>query len=126
MLKRFCTLDGNKLSIFLLTIFFLSLFACGQEFRLSLEWEEAIERFSGRISRDITEDNIGCITVAAVKEGKVIWARGFGLADRENNITAEPVTIGRTGSISKSFTAILMMILVEKGVISLDEPIEKY
>ncbi len=117
---------GTRLNFLILSLVLLTLFSCGQEFRLSPAWEEAVDNFSRRIERDINEDNIGSITAAAVKDGKVIWAKGFGWADKENNVMAEPVTIGRTGSISKSFTAILMMVLVEKGVIGLDEPVSKY
>ena len=88
--------------------------------------KQILSDFAARIAKDVEEDNIGCITAAVVKEGKIIWEKAFGLADKYKNIPAITKTIGRTGSISKSFTAVLMMIMVEKGIISLDEPVEKY
>ncbi|MFC1564441.1 serine hydrolase domain-containing protein [candidate division KSB1 bacterium] len=114
------------LLLFLFTTTAFSFCSCVNDLKLSPEANEAIENFSQKVAQDIAEDDIGCITAAVVKNGEVVWSKGFGLADKENNIPAEPVTIGRTGSISKSFTAVLMMALVEKGVILLDDPVYKY
>ena len=59
---------------------------------------------------------------AAVMVGNsVIWARGFGWANTELKIPAGVETIYRTGSISKTFTAVLLMQLVERGVLALDD-----
>ena len=85
-----------------------------------------LSTFAEQIAEDVKEDNLGCITAAVIKDGEIIWKKAFGLADKDKNIPAVAETIGRTGSISKSFTAVLMMVLAEKGIISLDDPVEKY
>ena len=53
--------------------------------------------------------------------GRVIWLRG-----PDKNISADTGTIYRIGSITKTFTATILMQLVEEGKIKLDDPVEKY
>ncbi|QRR02484.1 serine hydrolase domain-containing protein [Dyadobacter sandarakinus] len=66
------------------------------------------------------------ISGAIVKGDKVIWSKGFGIADAKTHALADTATIYRVGSISKSFTAFLMMLLVQDRVIHLDDPVELY
>jgi len=86
-------------------------------------FEAAIAAFDAEVAAAVAEDAAGCVTVAVFIGDEVIWAKGYGWADIENRIAATPETIGRTGSISKSFTAVLMMQLIERGVFGLDEPV---
>ena len=90
------------------------------------EFEAAIARFDADVSDKVAEDAGGAVSVAVFEGADVIWTKGWGWADIENPVAANAETIGRTGSISKSFTAVLMMLLVERGVISLDEPVSQY
>ena len=67
------------------------------------------------------------VSIAIVDAEKgFTWTRGFGHADIENNVYVDGNTLFGVGSISKTFTAIAVMQLVEKGIIGLDEPIVKY
>lgn len=66
----------------------------------------------------------GSVLVAA--NGKVIYKKGFGLANMEWNITNTPETRFRLGSITKQFTATLILQLVEQGKIRLDGKISDY
>ena len=50
----------------------------------------------------------------------LVWAQGFGWADVERGIPAGVNTIYRTGSISKSFTAVALLQLWERGFLDLD------
>jgi CubicO group peptidase (beta-lactamase class C family) len=89
--------------------------------------ETIISEFESQLKKDLKDDNInGSISAAIVKGNKIIWSEAYGLSDIDNKINPDSTTIYRTGSISKSFTAFLMMQLVQEGVIELDEPIEKY
>jgi serine beta-lactamase-like protein LACTB len=65
-------------------------------------------------------------TFAIGLAGKVVWAKGFGTADLENNVPAGPDTAYRTASIGKAMTATAAMMLVERGKIDLDVPIQRY
>jgi CubicO group peptidase (beta-lactamase class C family) len=89
-------------------------------------FEVAIAEFDAQIAGGVAEDAAGCVSIAVFVGGDVIWAKGYGWADIENTIACAEETIGRTGSISKSFTAVLMMQLVERGIIGLDDAVAEY
>lgn len=62
-----------------------------------------------------------------VKDGKVFFAKGYGYADLEKKTPVIPEkTLFRVGSISKLFTATAVMQLYEKGLLSLDDDVNKY
>jgi CubicO group peptidase (beta-lactamase class C family) len=65
-------------------------------------------------------------SVLVAEKGEVIYKKGFGLADMEWNIPNQPDTKHRLGSITKQFTSMLIMQLVEKGKLKLDVPISTY
>ncbi|WP_214070685.1 serine hydrolase domain-containing protein [Mucilaginibacter sp. dw_454] len=88
---------------------------------------EVISRLSARLKTDVEFDNLGgSISAVITKDNKVIWANAFGYADRDKKMLADTVTIYRIGSITKTFTATLLMLLVEENKISLDDEVEKY
>ncbi len=66
------------------------------------------------------------LSVAIVENGEYEWARGFGLADLENNVPASEHTLFRLGSISKPLTATAALQLWERGKLDLDAPVQKY
>ena len=68
----------------------------------------AIERFARQIATDVKQDDVGAITAGVFIGSEIVWAQGFGWADRDRHIAADANTIYRVGSISKSFTALLM------------------
>ena len=63
------------------------------------------------------------ISVAIVKNGLVVYAKAFGYADLENDVLATPQSVYRIGSITKQFTATMIMQLVGEGKLKLDQPI---
>jgi len=89
-------------------------------------FEAAIAEFDAEVARGVADDAAGCVSVAVFSGDEVIWSKGYGWADIENRVACSEETIGRTGSISKSFTAVLMMQLVERGIIGLDDPVADY
>ena len=66
----------------------------------------------------------GAILVA--KDGRPIYRRAFGQANRELKVPNTPETEFRLGSITKQFTAAAILQLAEQGKLSLDDPISKY
>jgi len=66
------------------------------------------------------------LSVALVDDKGLIWAQGFGYADKENNIPATPQTVYRVASISKLLTATAIMQLAEQGRINIDESLTTY
>jgi len=102
--------------VFLLTVLALPSAAAGQD-------ADVVDAFSRQIAADVETDGIGGITAAVFKGDQVLWAQGFGWADPANRVPAGVRTIYRTGSISKSVTAILMADLVEEGTVALDDAV---
>ncbi|MFT4926802.1 MAG: CubicO group peptidase (beta-lactamase class C family) [Phenylobacterium sp.] len=64
--------------------------------------------------------------VLVVKDGDVVFKRGYGWANREWKIENTPDTKFRIASVTKQFTAMLVMQLVQAGKIRLDAPISTY
>ena len=86
-----------------------------------------IDEFEDQLKKDVNDDNLnGSISAAIVKKNKIIWSQAFGAATINGASFANPNTIYRAGSIAKSFTAFLMMQLVQNATIELDDPVEKY
>src|SRR5215216_5980152 len=70
-------------------------------------------------------DSPGC-ALAIIKDGQIIYKRGYGMANLEHNIPIASTTIFDTGSVSKQFTAMSVLLLAEQGRLSLDDDIRKY
>ena len=66
------------------------------------------------------------MSIVIVYDQEVLLAKGFGYADLEKKIPADPQTVYRTGSVTKAFTALMLMQLRDAGKLHLDDPIEKY
>jgi D-alanyl-D-alanine carboxypeptidase len=65
-------------------------------------------------------------SVAVSKDGALIYSRTIGFSDVENNAKADENSTYRIGSISKTFTAVLVLKAVEEKKLRLDQPISKY
>jgi CubicO group peptidase (beta-lactamase class C family) len=71
------------------------------------------------------KDSPGC-ALAVMREGKVIYSRGYGIADLDHDITISPASVFHVASISKQFTAASILMLAEEGKLSIDDDIHKY
>jgi CubicO group peptidase (beta-lactamase class C family) len=89
-------------------------------------WRAHVDGFAARLRADVAADNVGGITAAVVQGDSIVWAQGFGWADRDARKPAGPQTIYRIGSISKSFTAVALAQLAARGVVDLDAPAARY
>ncbi|TVR80968.1 MAG: class A beta-lactamase-related serine hydrolase [Chitinophagaceae bacterium] len=65
-------------------------------------------------------------SVAVSKNGNIIYSNTIGFADYENKIEANENTKYRIGSISKTFTAVLVLKAIEKKKLNLNQTIEKF
>lgn len=81
----------------------------------------------GVVPQQIERDNIAGATIAIVKDGKILFAKGYGYADvsTKKPVSAEE-TLFRPGSISKLFTWTAVMQLHEQGKIDLDRDVNEY
>jgi CubicO group peptidase (beta-lactamase class C family) len=87
-----------------------------------------VEAFlDGLVPLQLKRDDIAGATVSVVKDGKVLFAKGYGYADVEKKKTVSAQdTLFRPGSISKLFTWTSIMQLYEQGKLDLDRDINDY
>jgi CubicO group peptidase (beta-lactamase class C family) len=81
---------------------------------------------SQRIQFEMKRHAITGLSIALVDDQQIVWAEGFGHADRAANIAAAPETVYRVGSISKLFTDTAVMQLAEQGRLDIDQPLQAY
>jgi CubicO group peptidase (beta-lactamase class C family) len=67
----------------------------------------------------------GC-AVAVVSQGRVVFSRGYGLANLEHQVPITPHTVFDIASTSKQFTAAVILLLAERGRLSLDDDVRRY
>jgi CubicO group peptidase (beta-lactamase class C family)/D-alanyl-D-alanine dipeptidase len=84
---------------------------------------EALTKF---IQHEMQDKQLPAFSIALVDNQRIVWAHGFGYADADKKIPATAATVYRIGSVSKLFTDIGVMQLVERGQLDLDAPIQKY
>ncbi|WP_044273632.1 serine hydrolase domain-containing protein [Pseudomonas fluorescens] len=78
-----------------------------------------------RIPREMARDNVAGLSIALVNGQELIWARGFGLADKDQGVPVTPNTAFRAGGISKLLSATAALQLVEQHHLALDAPIQQ-
>ncbi len=81
----------------------------------------------GIMPQQLATDDVAGVVISVVKDGKVIFAKGYGYSDMEKRtpVTAD-ATLFRPGSISKLFTWTAVMQLVEQGKLDLDRDVNDY
>lgn len=70
-------------------------------------------------------DSPGCV-LAVIHDGEIIYKRAYGMADLERDVPLSPVSVMDIGSVGKQFTAMVIAILADRGLLSLDENINRY
>lgn len=85
--------------------------------------EPAPAQVESAVRAQMSASHIPGLSLAVVRNGKVVLAEGYGLADMELNAPAKPNTVYQLASVTKQFTATAVMMLVEEGKISLDDKI---
>lgn len=78
------------------------------------------------IDREFIATNASSLTMAVGRDGRLLWSRSWGWADKEQRLRATPQTPYILASVSKAITATALFTLVERGAIDLDAPIERY
>jgi CubicO group peptidase (beta-lactamase class C family) len=109
---------------FVAAVMFLPLFPTEAKSSTSLS-EADFRNIDAYIERELKEANIPGASLVIVEGNQIVHERGFGIAGPEGQpVTAE--TNFFLGSVSKSFTALAIMQLVEAGRIELNAPVQKY
>jgi CubicO group peptidase (beta-lactamase class C family) len=116
-------IQKNLLFVFLIIPLLLS----SQNHEDEPEWlNSVIKKGEKYINKTMKRNNVTGLSIALVDDQKILWAQGFGYADKENDVSATEETVYRVASISKLFTSIAVMQLHEKEIIHIDSPYQKY
>src|SRR5687768_3960583 len=87
---------------------------------------KGIEAADSLIAAEFAKDSIGSITVGVIAGSRLEWTRSVGFADMKTRRLANRNTVYRIGSITKPFTAVMLMQLVAAGRVQLSDPVERY
>lgn len=90
------------------------------------QYKAAVAELEKLIKHEVDDKKLPALSIALVDDQKVVWAAGFGFQDRARKIPATAETVYRVGSVSKLFTDVAVMQLVEEGKIDIDASVAKY
>lgn len=98
--------------------------AAAQELQVDLD---RLEHVADSVAlHHIASDVTPGMTVAVARDGEILFQEGYGVADAEMGVAATPATVYRIGSITKQFTAAVVMQLIEQGELSLEDRLTDY
>lgn len=78
------------------------------------------------VKAEMQKRHVPGISLAVIKDGKIIKVQGYGRANVELNVAATPETVYKIGSVSKQFIAAGIMVLIQDGKITLDDHVSKF
>ena len=90
------------------------------------DYAAAAARLGAFIAHEMKDKDLPAVSIVLVDKDSTVWARGFGHANPRDSVAATARTIYRVGSVSKLFTDIALMRLVERGALDLDAPVTRY
>jgi CubicO group peptidase (beta-lactamase class C family) len=86
---------------------------------------ELSQRVDQLFSKYDKKDSPGC-AVGVIRDGRLVYKRGYGMANLDFNVPNSPVTVFNVASMSKQFTAASIILLAQQRKISFDDDIRKY
>jgi CubicO group peptidase (beta-lactamase class C family) len=84
------------------------------------------DRTDAFIAAQMKEQGIPGLALVVIKDGAVVKAQGYGLANTKTKTPVTPETVFQIGSVSKQFIATGVMLLVQDGRLSVDHPVSRY
>src|SRR5215468_6078573 len=117
----------RQLSVRLITLFLIALLGGPAKLRAQdNSTPPNFNGFDGFVEQVMKDWKVPGLAVAVVKDGKVIYAKGFGYRDVKKGLKVTPDTLFAIGSCSKAFTATAMAILADEGKLDWDKPVRNY
>jgi CubicO group peptidase (beta-lactamase class C family) len=78
------------------------------------------------VKAEMAKQHIPGLALLVSRNGQIVRAQGYGLANVELQVPVKPETIFQSGSVGKQFAATAVMMLVEEGKMGLEDPLTKY
>lgn len=85
-----------------------------------------IANIESTMTRTLDKYSVPGAAIALIREGEVVWTKGFGLADLSGHVPITTETEFNVGSLSKTPTAWAIMQLADEGKLKLDAPVDTY
>ncbi|MDD5243677.1 MAG: serine hydrolase, partial [Syntrophorhabdaceae bacterium] len=117
---------ARMIGVVCLCFVLIAALAFGEATSKQKPYESAVITARSEIWKAINGGKCGSATAAIMVDGKVVYAEGFGMANREKSIPVNVSTLFNIGSISKVYVATAIMLLVDDGKVSLDKPVTDY
>ena len=86
---------------------------------------EVAKQIDGIFATWDRKDSPGC-ALGIYQGGKIVYERGYGMADLEQDVPITPETVFYVGSLSKQFTAMAAALAIQQGKLSADDSIRKW
>jgi CubicO group peptidase (beta-lactamase class C family) len=96
--------------------------AAGESVKAERVRAAAVDRLFAKVDKP---DTPGC-ALAVIREGRIVYERGYGLADLDHDVRITPATPFHVASVSKQFTAAAILLLAQDGKLSLDDDVRKH
>ena len=112
--------------LYRISLLILLVFGGSIAFSQSSQTPKSLKKFDEYVNKTLTDFNLVGAGVAIVKDGELIYAKGFGSKDIERTEPVDEHTLFAIGSSSKAFTAAAVCKLAEDGLLDLDKPILEY
>lgn len=112
----------KSLSLFYLIIIFNSFLSCQTNQPPTFTENQEVDALFKEWN---FEQSPGC-ALAVIKDGEIIYKKGYGTADLEHDVPITPATVFYIGSVSKQFVTMSILLLVEEGKINLDDAVQTY
>jgi CubicO group peptidase (beta-lactamase class C family) len=114
------------LKVFIVSLLGICLLAC-MTTRAATEGDDdkvaLFERYAESLRRSTHVPGVSGIII---RDGRAVWMKGLGFQDVESRIVATPDTLYDIASLTKTFTSTLLLQCVERGTLSLDQPMSRY
>jgi CubicO group peptidase (beta-lactamase class C family) len=111
--------------ISLTILLFIGEIVCAEQIQINTAQRAIITEFNSLIEKDRIDDGIdGSVSFVIFSGDKLLLTQAYGPANK-NSLSGAKTTY-RIGSITKSFTGFLLLVMQQNGQLDLDEPIEKY
>jgi CubicO group peptidase (beta-lactamase class C family) len=94
--------------------------------RPDVDYSPVIAKLKEQLPQQMTQMNVPGLAIAQVDGDKLVWAKGRGYTDRNNQTKVTADTLFGLMSVSKTYTATGFLIAVEKGLLKIDDPLKKY
>ena len=91
-----------------------------------VKYHDAVLEARTQVVRFMEETQVPGLSIAVMKDGVIIWAQGFGLADLEQGVPVSTLTKMRIGSVSKPLSSAAMGRLVDEGKLDVEAEVQHY